>query len=283
MEAALQTNFSERGDPRPDGAQRPDERLVASVLAGDHRAFEMLMRRYNQRLFRIARGILRDDAEAEDVVQEAYVRAYLRLGQLSEGAAFGGWLARIAANEALERARQGRWARRSGAAVSENTVQDHAEQMLMAGLARNPTTPEEAAAGRETRRLIEAAIDALPDAFRSVFVLRAVEQLSTDETAACLGLRPVTVKTRYFRAKMLLRKALERQMTVQATAAFPAAGARCDRIVAAVLGRIASLPPAQGAPGAEMDGATNESPGAGAGGPGSMTISTQPRNDRRTR
>ena len=268
MEAVLQENnccpdavpnepAGEAGKDRQSGRRNgagpgleglPDDRLVGLVLGGDGAAFEALMRRYNRRLFRIVRGILRDDAAAEDVVQEAYVRAYLRLGQLSDPAAFGGWLARIAANEALEWARQGRAhggapTRRAAVAVSEETVQDHAEQMLMAGLVQDVRTPEEMAAAGEIRRLLERAIDALPDGFRAVFVLRAVEQLSTEETAACLGLRPMTVKTRYFRAKMLLRKALHRHAMTQAPAAFPFAGARCDRTVAAVLRRISMLPP----------------------------------------
>jgi RNA polymerase sigma-70 factor (ECF subfamily) len=274
MEAALQENTScpdalpdeaggtsgtDRRNGRRNGAgpsleALPDGRLVGLVLDGDGAAFEALMRRYNRRLFRIVRAILRDDAAAEDVVQEAYVRAYLRLGQLSDPAAFGGWLARIAANEALEWARQGRArygapTRRAAVAVSEETVQDYAEQMLMAGLVQDVRTPEEMAAAGEIRRLLERAIDALPDGFRAVFVLRAVEQLSTEETAACLGLRPMTVKTRYFRAKMLLRKALHRHAMTQAPAAFPFAGARCDRTVAAVLRRISMLPPPRRASG----------------------------------
>jgi RNA polymerase sigma-70 factor, ECF subfamily len=273
MEAILQSTIDD-GQAALDSSHGPlgDGQLVEAVLGGDHRAFETLMRRYNQRLFRIVRGVLRDDAEAEDAVQETYIRAYLRLGQLSEPAAFGGWLTRIAANEALERVRRGAQARRSGEAVSDDIVQDHAERMLMAGLARDISTPEEEAAAREIRRLLERAIDSLPDAFRTVFILRAVEQLSTAETAACLGLRPMAVKTRYFRAKMHLRKALERSMMTRASTAFPFAGARCDRIVAAVLRWIASQPSAPGLSGAET----------ASGAPHSIPVS-KPRYDRRTR
>ncbi len=177
-----------------------DAELAARACRRDDLAFELIMRRHNRRLFRLARSLLRDDAEAEDVLQETYVRAYARLGDLADGQALAAWLARIAANEALGRLR---------VAARVVSLEDHRARGRgdegEADLADDPASdqpgPERRAASGELRRLLEAAVDALPEEFRAVFVLREVEGLSTAEAAACLALRPETVKTRLHRAR----------------------------------------------------------------------------------
>ena len=175
-----------------------DAELCARICGGDKSAFEPLMRRYNRTLFRTARAILRDDAEAEEAVQDAYLQAYRTLADFRGEAKLSTWLVRIAANEALVRRRK--QARRG--VLAPVVGLDHAAQ------ARTPDGPRDQAERRELGRLIEARIDALPDLFRSVFVLRAVEELSVEETAAALGIPPATVRSRFFRARGRLRAAL---------------------------------------------------------------------------
>lgn len=215
-----------------------DAALVGRVLGGDERAFEEIMRRYNRRLYRIARSIVKDDLEAEDVLQETYVRAFANLDQFVGPHGFASWLGRIALNESLKRmARRGRLVALDEEAGS--TGIDEPER-TMARMRSTLPDPEQLAANSEIRRLIENAIDALPDAFRAVFVLRDVEQLNTAETAAALNLRPETVKTRLHRGRALLQEALSEHIAASAGTAFPFAGERCDRIVAHVLRRIRS-------------------------------------------
>jgi RNA polymerase sigma-70 factor, ECF subfamily len=197
------------------------------VRAGDVEGFECIMRRYNQRLYRTARSILRDEREAEDVVQETYVRAYAQLHQFAGRAAFSTWLTRIAVHEALGRARQ-----RGRFPLLGDTDPDEVRMPSLWPASR----VEEETASRELAAVLEASIDELPDAFRTVFVLREVEELSTAETAALLDLREVTVKTRLHRARALLRKGLEAGLRD----AYPFGNARCDCIVSAVLERIGS-------------------------------------------
>jgi RNA polymerase sigma-70 factor (ECF subfamily) len=213
-----------------------DHDLVERVRAGDAVAFELIMRRYNRRLFRLARSILRNAPEAEDVVQESYVRAYAKLGDFVGPDGFAAWLARIAANEALGRVRE--W----GRVVSlDDYVSDgegdadvrHGETMT----SRQPD-PERLTGSGELRRLLEDAIDTLPDDFRTVFVLRAVEGMSVAETAAALSIRPETVKTRFHRARQRLQATLGVRFDALMPVAFEFGGARCDRIVAAVLARL---------------------------------------------
>lgn len=214
-----------------------DAALVARVLDGDAAAFELIMRRYNQRLFRLARSILRDPAEAEDVVQEAYVRAFERLAGFNGPNGFGAWLSRITANEALGRLR------RRGRVVTLDDWRGDAREDAIAGIETMPSSepgPERLAASAELRRLIEEAVDALPDDFRTVFVMRAVEGLSVAETAASLGIAEATVKTRLHRARRLLRARITDRVDAAAPHAFAFAGARCDRIVARVLTRLAA-------------------------------------------
>jgi len=206
-----------------------DEEVVARVRRGETALFEVIMRRYNQRLYRAARAILRDDGEAEDVVQEAYVRAFTHLGQFAGRAAFATWLTRIAVHEALARARRRGLLRPLG---DEGTEGDDMTAF------RSAADVEKEAAGRELGRMLEAAIEALPDPFRAVFVLREIEEMSTAETAAVLELREETVKTRLHRARALLRRALYAGTREAAREVFQFGFARCDRVVAAVLERI---------------------------------------------
>jgi RNA polymerase sigma-70 factor (ECF subfamily) len=189
------------------------------------------MRRYNRRLYRIARGILRNEAEAEDAVQEAYVRAYQSLDRFEGKGPFSAWLAKITVNEALGRLRR--------TAVENNSLSlDDPERgegaNFMAELTFPGPSPEQDAARGEFRRMLEAAIDALPDVYRLVFVLRGLEEMSVAETADCLEVEPATVKTRYHRARKILQQHLAGMVQATAGEAFPFAGERCDRIVAGV-------------------------------------------------
>jgi RNA polymerase sigma-70 factor, ECF subfamily len=211
-------------------AALPDEAVVARVLAGDKWLFELIMRRHNQRLYRAARAILRDEAEAEDVMQEAYVQAFTHLGEFEGRAKLSTWLTKIAVHEALARVRR----RRRFEAADDNPAAD--ESMEESALARE--SPEDLAAGGELRGVLERAIDTLPENFRTVFVLRAVEELSVAETAACLDIPEDTVKTRLFRARGLLQRALLENAEGAAASAFTFLAPRCDRVVATVLARI---------------------------------------------
>lgn len=198
-----------------------DAELVARTRAGDLRALEALMRRHNRMLFRTARAILRDDAEAEDAVQEAYLQAYRSLDAFRGESKFSTWLVRITANQALMR-------RRRNARNAEVVPIDEAIDMQAHGEPGDDML----------RRLLEKRIDALPDAYRAVFVLRALEELSVEETAAALDLPEATVRTRYFRARGLLRESLARDVDRNLEDAFAFAGERCDRVVASVLEKI---------------------------------------------
>jgi RNA polymerase sigma-70 factor (ECF subfamily) len=200
-----------------------DEKVVERVLAGDKAWFEVLLRRHNQRLFRVARAIVKSDAEAEDVVQQAWLSAYSHLQQFESAARFSTWLTRIAINEALGRAARG--ARRGEVELEET------EPMTS-------RTPEVEVARREEARLLEAAVDDLPESYRIVFMLREVQELSVAETAESLGISEENVKVRLHRARASLREGLIARMESAARQAFPFLGARCDRIVAAVMARL---------------------------------------------
>ncbi|HEY8555667.1 MAG TPA: RNA polymerase sigma factor [Burkholderiales bacterium] len=210
-------------------AHAADDELVARLRAGDASAYEPLMRRYNRRLYRVARSILRDDDAAQDAIQEAYVRAFTQLESYREPGNFGAWLTRIAVNEALMRQRKDR------RYTALEGVDDTDEA---ASLSSADGTPEDLAAGGELRRLIEAAVDRLPDGFRTVFMLRAIEQLSVEETAASLEIPVATVKTRFHRARALMQRALRRHIEAAGLKAFDFDGPRCDAIVANVLERL---------------------------------------------
>ncbi|MEP7345719.1 MAG: RNA polymerase sigma factor [Gemmatimonadaceae bacterium] len=213
-----------------------DPEIARRVAAGDEDAFRLLMRRYNQTLYRTARSILRDDAEAEDAVQEAYLLAYKAMGKFRGDAKLSTWLVRIVVNEAVGRLRKHR---RHAEVIRLNGTTDPFEEDAEACMSElSPEQPEHAALRAESRRLLEAKIDQLPDAFRTVFVLRAIEEMTVEEAAVCLGIPQATVRTRYFRAKGLLREALAREIDFAVEDAFAFAGARCDRIVAGVLARL---------------------------------------------
>jgi RNA polymerase sigma-70 factor (ECF subfamily) len=217
---------------QPSSDRVSDTELIESTRAGDMRALEALMRRHNRALYRTARAILRDDAEAEDAVQEAYIRAYRALASFRGESKFSTWLVRIVANEALMRRRKNA---RSAVVVpmdSSSAGEQWEEPMS------EQAGPERNALGGEMRRLLESRIDALPDGYRAVFMLRALEELSVEETAAALEIPEATVRTRYFRARGLLREALARDIDRTLEDAFAFAGERCDRIVANVLARI---------------------------------------------
>jgi len=217
-----------------------DLEIAQRIAAGDRDQLRLLMRRYNQRLYRTARSILKDDAEAEDAVQESYLLAYQAMGDFRGGAKLSTWLLRIVVNEAIGRVRKR--SRRAELIQLDGTIDpesDTAEENMSDA---SPEQPEHAALRAETRRLLEAKIDLLPDAFRTVFVLRAVEELTVEEAADCLGIPPATVRTRYFRAKGLLRESLAREIDLTLEDAFAFAGERCDRIVAGVLARLPDLP-----------------------------------------
>jgi RNA polymerase sigma-70 factor (ECF subfamily) len=220
--------------------QTPDGELVRRVAAHDHEAFRVLMKRHNQMLYRAARSILRNEAEAEDAVQEAYIQAYKAMGDFRGDAKLSTWLVRIVVNESITRlhkhTRRAEIIRLDG----EDPQQDqHSSEDSMNESA--PEHPERAAQRAEARRLLEAKIDQLPDAFRTVFVLRAVEEMTVEEAAVALGIPEATVRTRFFRAKGLLRESLSRELDVAHGDAFAFAGGRCDRITASVMAKVAEI------------------------------------------
>jgi RNA polymerase sigma-70 factor, ECF subfamily len=207
----------------------PDEEIVERVLAGDKALFEILMRRHNQRVYRIIRGILRDDGEAEDVMQDAYVRAYQHLGQFERRASFVTWLTRIAMHEAFARAER----------MKRQTSLDSDESSFESTMATpKDDTPERNAANRELGTALEAAILSLPPKYRAVIMMRDVEELNTSEAASALEISEGAVKVRLHRAHALVRRALYQQSGQCARELFTFPATRCDRVVAAVLARI---------------------------------------------
>jgi RNA polymerase sigma-70 factor (ECF subfamily) len=210
-----------------------DEEVVRAVRAGNTSLYELLMRRHNQTLYRAVRAILRDDYEIEDVLQEAYLAAYRNLNAFEGRSRVSTWLVQIAVNKALDVRR-----RRSRVVALER---DDAAKRSDAEIAFGPAeveNPELRTAKRELARVLEDAVDALPDSFREVYVLRDVEGWSTEETAEGLGLASATVKTRLHRARTSLRESLARDFDAASLNAFPFGAERCNRVVAAVLGRI---------------------------------------------
>lgn len=220
-----------------DCAGLTDAEVVARVLGGELQIFEVLMRRYNQRLFRAARSILKTDAEAEDVVQDAYVRAYQHLNQFEGRASFATWLTRIAVNEALAR-------KRKQQQLVQMESMDTAGEAAMNAFTSTAPNPEEETMARSVTALLETAVDSLPEAYRSVFMLREIEGLNTNEAAACLGLSEEAVKVRLHRGRAMLREEIYKRTGQTHASAFQFAGARCDGVVASVLARIRSLEPA---------------------------------------
>jgi RNA polymerase sigma-70 factor (ECF subfamily) len=200
-----------------------DEQVISRVLSGDTQLFELIMRRHNERLYRAIRSILRDEAEVEDAMQAAYLHAYAHLRDFQGRSSLATWLTRIAIHEALGRRRRGL-----------RTVTGEEEADVPARI----QSPEDDATDVEHRRLLQQAIDALPEHFRTVFVLRQVQELSIEETADCLEIEQATVKTRLHRARALLRRTLLEQIERGGREALPFKAPRCDRVVAAVLARI---------------------------------------------
>ena len=212
-------------------AGTPDEELAERVRGGDTALYEVLMRRYNQRLYRIARAIVRDDAEAEDVVQQAYINAYLHLDQFAERARLSTWITKIAVYGALARVRR----RERAPAVP---FDDAGEDSMEARTTSTSIDPERQALSGELRALLEQAIEGLPESYRTVFVLRELEGLNTAEAADCLDVTEETVKTRLHRAKAMLRDTLYQRAGVAGPSVFALHLSRCDRIVEAVFARL---------------------------------------------
>jgi|SRR5579864_158647 len=213
-----------------------DLELAQRVASGDKVAFELMMRRHNQILYRTARSILRDDAEAEDAVQDAYLLAYRGMSGFRGDAKLSTWLVRIVVNEAISRGRK----RSRGAEIIQLNGDTQEDNETVEGNmnATLPEQPEHAAQRAQARRLLEAKIDELPDAFRTVFMLRAVEEFSVEEAAVALDIPEATVRSRFFRARGLLREALSKEIDLAYGDAFAFAGARCDRIVAGVMAKL---------------------------------------------
>ena len=212
-----------------------DPGLVRLIQHGDTQAFAVLMRRYNRRLYRTARAILRDDAAAEDAVQEGYVAAWRHIAEFRGDARISTWLTRVVVNQALQALRR---TRREQVVVlfeeppDERNADDEVAESL------SPRAPETTMLRAEMRRLIESKIDDLPEAYRTVFMLREVEDMTVEETAIALGIPAATVRSRLFRAKARLRESLAEELDTAAQEVFGFDGERCDRIVRAVLARI---------------------------------------------
>jgi RNA polymerase sigma-70 factor (ECF subfamily) len=219
---------------QPAFSELNDEEVVSRVLKGETALFEIIMRRYNQRLYRVARAILRNDGDAEDVVQDAYVRAYEHLGQFAGKAAFATWLTRIAVHEALARKR------RNGRLEELDAVQKKDDHRSI--LKSSAPSPESQSAQSQTRQLLEEAIETLPSDYRTVVVMRDVEEMNVAETAAILEVSEALVKTRLHRAHAMLRKELFTRAQGRVADLYPFLGARCDRMVKAVLERIGVTP-----------------------------------------
>jgi RNA polymerase sigma-70 factor (ECF subfamily) len=210
-----------------------DQEIVGRIRAGDTALYEIIMRRYNQRLYRVARAILRDEAEAEDVMQDAYVRAYQHLDQFADRAPFSAWLTRIAVNEALGRLRL-----RNRNQQLDDTEDDGEHRM---NIVETLPDPEQNASKAELGLLLEEALLALPEIYRTVVMLRDVEELSTSETAAALDLSEENVKIRLHRGHEMARGWLFSRVGTNAKTAFPFMGVRCDRVVQGVFARVAAL------------------------------------------
>jgi len=210
-----------------------DEQVVERVLEGDTALFEIIMRRYNQCLYRVALAITRNEGEAEDIMQETYVRAYQHLRQFAGKAAFSTWLTRIAVHESI--ARRNRQQR-----LVEHANNDvNGEGFAMDNIESGRPSPEDRVSSTEAARLLEQAVQSLPEMYRTIFVMRDVEELSTAETADLLEVTEENVKTRLHRARAMLRRDLYQRAGATSTAAFQFHASRCDRVVKAVFERIA--------------------------------------------
>ncbi len=216
---------------QPTQAEFSDEQVVERVLAGDTACFELLMRRYNQRLYRVALAITRNDGEAEEIMQETYVRAYQHLRQFAGRAKFSTWLTRIAVHESLARNRQ-------RSRFEQTPASPEPQGDIMDTFPSGAPKPEQHVSQGEAGRLLEQAVNSLPDAYRTIFVLRDVEELNTSEAAEALGISEENVKTRLHRARVLLRRELYARAGAVSSSAFQFHAPRCDRVVKNVLARI---------------------------------------------
>jgi RNA polymerase sigma-70 factor, ECF subfamily len=216
----------------PAGAA--DAELIERARRRDEAAIRSILQANNRRLYRLARGILRNDSEAEDVVQETYVRAFTHLDDFRGDSSFATWLGRIAINEALGRLRRQR------PSVDLDTLAPGVleAQIIQFPLSGASEDPEKSMAQREIQHVVEHAIDELPDAFRIVFITRVIEGMNVEETAEILGLKPETVKTRLHRARTMLRDNVEKKIGPVVMEAFPFAGRRCQRLTNAVVNRL---------------------------------------------
>src|SRR5437762_1921767 len=226
MRHAQPSNIAPHIAPNQSG----DLDLVRRVLARDEAAARAIMQANNRRLFRLARGVLRNDGEAEDVVQETYVRAFTHLEQFRGDSSLSTWLSRIAMNEALGRLRR----QRPGVELS-SLPQGALEAQIIQFPLTASEDPEKSMAQREIQHVVERAIDELPEPFRLVFITRVIEGMNLEETAEILGLKPETVKTRLHRARNLLRENVEKKIGPVVMEAFPFAGRRCERLTDTVL------------------------------------------------
>jgi RNA polymerase sigma-70 factor (ECF subfamily) len=211
-----------------------DAELVQRAIGRDETAIRSIMQANNRRLYRLARGILRNDSEAEDVVQETYVRALTHLADFRGDSSLATWLARIAMNEALGRLRR----QRPGVDLDSLPPGTLEAQIIQFPHSATSEDPEKTMAQREIQRVVEHAIDELPDLFRIVFITRVIEGMNVEETAEILGLKPETVKTRLHRARTMLRENVEKKIGPVVMEAFPFAGKRCERLTTAVLKRL---------------------------------------------
>jgi len=211
-----------------------DAEIVKRVRAGDRALFEILMRRHNQRLYRAARAVVKDERDVEDVMQQAYINAFTHLHQFEERSQFSTWLTRIVLNEAF--GRRQRLLVESKAMVALNGDESSGE--LMESITSPLAGPEHQAYARELRDVLEEAVDALPETYRTVFMLRDVEGLSTAETGEGLGLGEEAVKTRLHRARAMIRRSVSSRIGEAAAGAFQFQAPRCDRVVAFVLDAI---------------------------------------------
>jgi RNA polymerase sigma-70 factor, ECF subfamily len=215
-----------------------DAEIVRRVRAGDRALFEILMRRHNQRVYRATRAIVKDERDVEDVMQQAYVNAFTHLHQFEERSQFSTWLTRIALNEAFGRRRKLQF---ESKARVESDVEEYPGE-FMASITSPQPDPERQAYARELHNVLEEAVDALPEAYRTVFMLRDIEGLSTSETGEGLGLGEEAVKTRLHRARAMIRRAVSARIGAAAPGAFQFEAPRCDRVVAAVFARIPDRP-----------------------------------------
>ena len=219
--------------PQIAPAESSDTELVRRALARDEAAVRAIMQANNRKLYRLARGILRNDGEAEDVVQEAYVRAFTHLESFRGDSSLSTWLSRITMNEAL-----GRLRRQRPAVEIDSLPQGALEAQIIQFPLAASDDPEKSMAQREIQRVVEHAIDELPEAFRLVFITRVIEGMNVEETAEILSLKPETVKSRLHRARTMLRDNVERKIGPVVMEAFPFAGKRCERLTDAVLKRL---------------------------------------------